>query len=217
MKLGSVMVIGAFAIGSCQIPALFARSVTLHLRLYNLAQVPDRTLARALGETSRVLAAAGIETVWDVREATSSEGEERSTDFTAASMRVERSLDTREFLVVRLVSGFPYNVKANALGFSLPAARYGAHVTIYYDRTERISLLVPARVHKILGNALAHEIGHVLLGSEEHAESGIMKAVWNRIDYQRIAARFLEFLAPEAQLMRNEVLRRAALTRSTFP
>jgi len=83
-------------------------------------------------------------------------------------------------------------------------------VTIYYDQTERFSLLVPVRVHKILGNALAHEIGHVLLRSEEHAESGIMKAVWSRVDYQRIAARFLEFRAAEAQLMRNEVLRRAA-------
>jgi len=111
LKLKSVTLIGAFAIGICQTPARFACSVTLHLRLYDLAQVPNLTLERALGETSRVLEAAGIEMVWDVRKATSSEGEERSTDFTAASMRIEQSLDTREFLVVRLVRGFPYNRK----------------------------------------------------------------------------------------------------------
>jgi hypothetical protein len=217
MKPGSVMVMTMFAIGNCQIPVVFAGNLTLHLRLYNLAQVPDRTLERALRETSRVLAAAGIETVCDVRGTAFSEGEEHSIDFTAAAMRVQQSLDTREFLVVRLMRGLPDNVQSNELGFSLPAARYGAHVTIYYDRTERISRRVPANLHKILGNALAHEIGHVLLGSGEHAESGIMKAVWTRADYELLAVRFLEFLPSEVVAMQKEVSRRTALSKASAP
>jgi hypothetical protein len=211
MTFRLLTLIGAFAIGNYQTPALFAGGVTLHLRLYNLARVPDGTLKHSLAETSRVLAAAGIETAWDVRQSTSPDGEEHSTDFAAPSMRIGAGYDTREFLVVRLVRGFPDSIKPSALGFSLPGSRHGAHVTIFYNRIERVSPLVPATVHKILGNALAHEIGHVLLGSEEHAESGVMKALWSRADYQRMAVRFLEFGECEARLMRNEVSRRAML------
>jgi hypothetical protein len=50
-------------------------------------------------------------------------------------------------------------------------------VTILYDRIETAALAVAPSVTKILGNALAHEIGHVLLRSEQHSQSGIMKAV----------------------------------------
>jgi hypothetical protein len=217
MKLGLVTAIATFAIAGFQTAVLFAGSLTLHLRLYNLAPVPGPTLERALRETSRVLAAAGIDTVCDLREATSSEGEEHTVDFTPVAMRVPQSLDRREFLVVRFVRAFPNNVKSDELGFSLPAAHYGVHVTIYYDRTERVSLRVPATVHKILGNALAHEIGHVLLGSEEHAESGIMKAVWTRPDYELLGVRFLEFLPHEVVAMQKEVSRRAALSKVSPP
>jgi hypothetical protein len=222
MKLRSVVAtMAAFAIGSCQSaaqsPASSSETTTLHVRIYNLAKVPSRTLERALGETSHILAAAGIETVWNLSEANSSEGEGQTTDFTAISIPAQQSRDARDFLVVRFIRGFPHNSRPNALGYSLPAAHTGAHVTIFYDRTENVSLVVPPTVQKILGNALAHEIGHVLLGSEEHSEIGIMKAVWTRADYQRVAVRFLEFLPQEALAMRNEVSRRAALSSASPP
>ena len=97
------------------------------------------------------------------------------------------------------------------MGFALPSARNGVHVTILYDRIETAALSVAPSVTKILGNALAHEIGHVLLRSEQHSESGIMKAVWSRADYQHLAVRPLEFLPREAVVLREEVSRRARL------
>jgi hypothetical protein len=221
MKLRSVIAMGAVLIWSCQSEAQssvsFSSAPTLHVRIYNPIQAPGRTLERALGEASHVLAAAGIETVWDVGDDNSSESEGQTTDFTAVSMRVQQSLDARPFLVVRFVRGFRSNIRLNGLGFSLPAARSGAHVTIFYGRIEKVSLLVPATFERILANALAHEIGHVLMGSGEHAENGIMKAVWTRADYQRLAGRFLEFLPQEALSMRSEVYRRAALSSAGRP
>jgi hypothetical protein len=48
----------------------------------------------------------------------------------------------------------------------------GVHVTMFYDRIEEVALSVPPSPAKILSNALAHEIGHVLLGCVWQLYSG---------------------------------------------
>jgi hypothetical protein len=217
VNLWSVVAIGAFAIGNCQSAAESSAApggvLTLHVHVYNLANVPSRTLERALGETSRILAARGIETLWEPGEPDSPEA--HTTDVGAISMSAQHKPDSRNFLVVRVVRGFPADIRPNALGFSLPAAHSGVHVTMFYDRIENVSLVVPGTVQKILGNALAHEIGHVLLGSGEHSRRGIMKEIWTRADYQRLAVRSLEFEPREALAMLKEVSRRAVLSNLT--
>jgi hypothetical protein len=209
MNIWSVVAIGAFAIGNWQSAegSMVAGGVyTLHVHVYNLAKVPSQTLERALGETARILASAGIETRWEPGNPDSPEA--HMADF---SISAQHKPDTRNFLVVRVVRGFPANIRPSALGYSLPAAQRGAHVTMFYDRIENVSLGVPPTVQKILGDALAHEIGHVLLGSGEHSRRGIMKEIWARADYQHLAVKSLEFEPREALAMLKEVSRRAAL------
>ena len=216
MNIRLVVAMGAFAMSNCQSLAEGwaepSRVLMLHVHVYNLANVPNRTLKCALGETARILAATGIETLWEPSEPDSPEA--HTMEMAAIPMSAQKP-DARKFLAVRVVRGFPADIVPNALGFSLPAAQSGVHVTMFYDRIENVSLVVPATVEKILGNALAHEIGHVLLGSGEHSRSGIMKEVWTRADYQRLAARSLEFERCEALTMLKEVSRRAALPPNT--
>ena len=38
---------------------------------------------------------------------------------------------------------------------------------------------------RVLGFAVAHEVGHLLLGTNAHADVGLMRAVWSRSDLQR--------------------------------
>ena len=38
---------------------------------------------------------------------------------------------------------------------------------------------------RLLGFAVAHEVGHLLLGTNTHAAAGLMRAVWSRSDIQR--------------------------------
>jgi hypothetical protein len=58
------------------------------------------------------------------------------------------------------------------------------------------------------GYAVAHEIGHLLLGSHSHSLVGIMRARWGRKELAR-AERELLFLREQAELIRTEVLRRS--------
>jgi hypothetical protein len=52
----------------------------------------------------------------------------------------------------------------------------------------------------------------VLLRSEKHSQTGIMKAVWSNTDYARLAAGSLYFAPREAAVVRKEALRRTMLT-----
>jgi hypothetical protein len=203
--------LGALAI--CGLQGAAQNSANGHLilcvHLYDPANVPSKTLNRAIEETANILAVAGVQVLWQPGEPHSAEG--RTIDMTRRPVATDGSRDDRAFVVVRIVRGFPATALPRALGFALPFAQNGVHVTVFYDRIEEVALSVPPGVARILGDALAHEIGHVLLGSEQHSQNGIMKAVWSRADYQHLAARQFEFLPRDAVVLREEVSRRARL------
>jgi hypothetical protein len=197
------------------IPVRMRQDRTLHVHVYNFANVRRSTLDRGLEEAARILAAAGVQTFWEPGDTDAPEG--RTVEIAAGAIAAHRGPDNRGFLVARVVGRVPETLLPGALGFALPSARHGVHVTMFYDRIEGVARTVPLDVAQILGNALAHEIGHVLLSSVQHSRSGIMKAVWSRADYGNIAFRPLKFLPDEVAIVQDAVSRRAALCRSPSP
>lgn len=59
---------------------------------------------------------------------------------------------------------------------------------------------------QILGYSAAHEMGHALLGSGEHALFGVMKAQYTRRDLVKMSQGTLFFTAEQARLLEREVL-----------
>jgi hypothetical protein len=68
----------------------------------------------------------------------------------------------------------------------------------------------PANKGQILGHAVAHEIGHVLLRRESHSSGGLMRSVWSRSDLQKMSAGNLGFTGEEARRLRAGVVRRGS-------
>ncbi|HEY7617057.1 MAG TPA: hypothetical protein VH744_09660, partial [Terriglobales bacterium] len=60
----------------------------------------------------------------------------------------------------------------------------------------------------VLGHAVAHEIGHILLHMAEHSHEGIMQTGWGRQAMERMASGRLNFSSEESQTIRGEVARR---------
>ena len=60
---------------------------------------------------------------------------------------------------------------------------------------------------------MAHEIGHVLLGTTEHSADGVMKARWGKPDYQRAAMGFMEFTPSQRGAIRGRLLTGLAMKR----
>jgi hypothetical protein len=53
----------------------------------------------------------------------------------------------------------------------------------------------------VLSYAMAHEIGHVLLKSGSHGQSGIMTNVWTEHEYEQMVPGALAFADDEARKM----------------
>jgi hypothetical protein len=67
---------------------------------------------------------------------------------------------------------------------------------------------------QILGNMIAHEIGHVLLNLRSHSATGIMRGDWDLQDLQDVAYGCLLFTRLQAEIIRAEVVRRVGQAES---
>lgn len=91
---------------------------------------------------------------------------------------------------------------AEALAYATPFARGVKTITVLCDQIRMIAG-GRAREPHILAHVLAHEIGHVLQGTNRHAESGVMKACWDREDFHAMERNSLEFTLTDVELMRD--------------
>jgi len=171
----------------------------LCIRLYNLADVTPQTLDRAAEEATRILASAAVDIVW---QQPAESPEAHAFDQTGHGQGQHPKPDARNYLVVSIRRGDP-SAFPGALGFALPHAQIGVHATIFYDRIEQLTQRVVITVPKMLGHVMAHEIGHVLLGSREHSPAGIMKAIWDSTDFQYDPAARMEFTPEQRRVMRK--------------
>jgi hypothetical protein len=87
----------------------------------------------------------------------------------------------------------------------LAEAAVGGPITAYYHHIQ-----TSARRHRVdtdvlCGYVLAHEIGHVLLRSREHSNSGLMRSSWDNEDYGSMIARRLHFDSAATAAIRSQL------------
>lgn len=61
----------------------------------------------------------------------------------------------------------------------------GTLATVYPDRVERLASTAGVEMADLLGTAMAHEIGHLLLGRTAHSSAGLMREHWRTSEVQR--------------------------------
>ncbi len=93
------------------------------------------------------------------------------------------------------------------MGFALPSEQGGVHACIFYPVVEEWAQGGVTR-EQILGHALAHEIGHLLLSSNLHFPAGLMQAKWGPGELHRVSRGDLLFTREQVQTMRHELDRR---------
>ena len=172
---------------------------TLCIRVDDPARVPPGTLATAFRVAGGVLRGAGVPTEWHTGSAEAAYSERRSC------------------LTLSVIGRASRDVSPEALGFALPNTHGGPEITMFYDRIERLEMRAvssAASVPQILGYAMAHEIGHVLLGSRQHSSEGIMKGGWSEAEFEQLAKGWLGFTPQESATLRANAFRRATLQQS---
>jgi hypothetical protein len=61
----------------------------------------------------------------------------------------------------------------------------GVLATIYSDRVDRLAAKTGVDRDTLLGRAIAHELGHLLMATSSHAAHGLMRAIWSPEEIQR--------------------------------
>ncbi|HEV2247162.1 MAG TPA: hypothetical protein VGW37_10970 [Terriglobia bacterium] len=167
--------------------------------IYNYAHVGKTDLGEAEGQAARIFATVGVRIAWTVFSQRPGTGMANSENSVAdLFLRIFPASMARRC-----------NYKAGALGESVisPTAEGplpGGTANVFYDRVEHISSLWGLAPGEILGDAIAHELGHLLLGAD-HSGEGIMKALWSVEDLELAKGDKLRFSSAETTALQRAV------------
>jgi hypothetical protein len=184
------------------IPPVFAlphpgRRPALTLRVVNEGGIPLAPLALARKETTAIFDHSGIDLLWLDCLSGRAEG--------GPANPCNRDLAPAEYWM-RIVTRKPSTASRDMLGFTESDDNLGIRSAgVYYPAAVALAGQSPARAGEILAAAIAHEIGHLLLGEPAHSPSGIMCAQWSPPQFERIAASGLHFTADQASLLRDRI------------
>jgi hypothetical protein len=115
-------------------------------------------------------------------------------------------------IVVRVLSAGTADAGPHAetlgVAFVDGESRGGSLATVFADRVQALARTACVNVGELLGRTLAHEIGHLLLGTNAHAPHGLMRASWSAVDLRRQRAFQWLFAGQEVELLRKGLLAR---------
>jgi hypothetical protein len=174
----------------------FMLSLTLVVRLYDTAGVSPQHIAAAQQAAASVLAGASIDVAWIACT--------RPAPHDACGQKPKAS-----DLLLRIVAQSP-NAASQALADAYVDrhAANGALATVYWQRVRVLATAAGVDVGTVMGRAIAHEVGHLLLGTTEHSSGGVMRAVWSAPLLRRDQPRMWRFSASEAVRMRTRLAAR---------
>jgi hypothetical protein len=79
----------------------------------------------------------------------------------------------------------------------------GVLATVYVDRVEWLAKEAGADSRALLGRAIAHELGHLLLASTAHGPVGLMRAFWSHEEVRRGQPKDWNFAPRELAVIRR--------------
>ena len=167
------------------------------MQVYNSASVAPDILAEAEIEVTRIFRTTGITVLW--LNCPLSESDAIANPVCIAPCPLNR-------LAIRINSEMPADLSENSLGLALTET--GIYATIYYPRVEEYVKRGVANRSQIMGHAISHEMGHLLLGPSAHARFGIMRATWTHEDLHSMAMGALLFSSRESRIMRGAIIQR---------
>jgi hypothetical protein len=184
-------------------------SPRITVRVYNYAGVSRATLAGAEKQASRIFREAGIETSW--QDCPTSHAQEEAFPG-CAQVLGPAGVDVRiipHSMAARLES------PRERLGLALPSQNgFASGAWVFSHRVEELAKSRIASPSQVLACAMAHEIGHMLLGPNQHSSTGIMRAYLDREELKRASQGQLLFTSSQCELMRAQVMSRVQAARA---
>jgi hypothetical protein len=176
----------------------------LLVRVYDNAGVAGAERKRAYARANEILARVGLDAAW-------LECPARGFGWLKSDCNTPPAPGE---LVIRLVRTTPEarRHRPRALGYSLVDAGTGAATlaTIFTDRVHLLAHQSQAERAAVLGRAIAHEIGHLILGTNGHSATGLMREHWTSEEIRRNRAEDWQFTRAERDTLHVAIRANAA-------
>ena len=147
------------------------RTPAISVRLFDYAGVSGKTMDAGLRATERILKSAGVEVAWVHCPA--------DPGLLALATPCRSAPGPLTIVLHILPHGATrLQTEPGAAGFAVAPAEgaFGAYAGIFHDRVQKLATSMTEAT--ALGHVIAHELGHLLLGTGQHSVSGIMKGDW---------------------------------------
>ncbi len=194
------LMLAATAFGTPKRQPVTDRQITIRIRDY--AQSNPLVRQHAEEAAGNILQEAGVAARWiDCPIDSSSTGDSSSTwsplDFVVNLLPYSMS--------ERLHQG------GGVLGFALEASGkdFGFIAWVFYDVAKDRAAEHQQDLGELLGDAIAHELGHLLLGTNSHSGWGLMSAFWSGNQLRRASQGGLAFSDREAERIQAALSARA--------
>lgn len=177
----------------------------INVRVHNYAQVSSEIMTPAEVAATQILGTAGVKITWtncDPAQANLGDAAECNQLLGPTNLGVR---------ILPYFGVFP-GTGNRTLGFAV-----GNFASVSVRRVREEAAELGVQPYEVLGPAIAHEIGHLLLGQQGHSPKGIMRARWRREDYERAPLGAFKFTAEQATAIRDEVAARTQLAAQSQP
>lgn len=193
----AVLLLGLFS--GRPIPALATENPQLVVYVYNDAQASLETLTSAEQHAGRIFSKAGFDITW--RNCPCIDGAFNGGDMYSTAV-----------LVLHVTTHIAATTSDPTFGVAfLDENGVGRYADIFWQKVQHFQFGSQVNLAAILGSVMAHEMGHLLLGSNAHAIGGIMQPRWNAAELHRIAMGTFLFLPEQVQAMHARVSRAALI------
>jgi hypothetical protein len=176
-------------------------STTLTVRLYNLAGLSSDDIARAQLAAEPILRSAGLDVTM-----------RRCGGLATAGTPLDDCSDriTPTDVIVRIIDAPKYHLTLGpqvfGVAYVVKGSRGGRLATLYSDRIVSAAARVDVEKGTLLGRVLAHEVGHLLLGTNHHGDTGLMRADWTDTLLNNTGEKDWHFSLVEAVAMQHQLL-----------
>lgn len=177
----------------------------LEVHIHNYVSAADYELADAFRIAEQVFTSAGIAIEWiDCTAALFGEPAPAPCIQPLRPTSLVVQLPTK-----RMVKGVPVNRIVFGYAVAAGPGRFSTRASLFYHRIVSYSAANGSSRGALLGMALAHEIGHLLLGRGSHSKSGLMSCPWSKEDIREAARGRLAFEPVQLAQIQERVLARA--------
>jgi hypothetical protein len=191
--LTTVLLLSGIALGTSD----QSDGIVIKVFVNNTAKVSGALLDESEAEVGRIFHAASIRIAW-VHCQDKHFGEDICSRVPAVN----------EFVVHLIPTGSTSSDSVFGMAF-VGLNGIGRYCNIFVDRIKQAEDNV-ASTAELMGTVMAHELGHLLLGSRSHSAEGLMRPIWDHQCLRGIGmGRFL--FTPQQSLLIRERYRKAAI------